>query len=294
MKPLFANGAALLAALTWGLGGVPQKTVLDHLDPVTVTGLTCLLGAIVIWPLARREWRAARGRDRPGLAQICAVALPFSAGVLLSQIGYGLTSVTNAGFFTNTAAVITPFAAWLLYRSRPNVWIFPASALTGVGLLMMGGGVTAMAAGDLVCLGAAVAFSLWILNLGSHVGHFCNPKVITCGQLLVAGVGCTMLGLLLHGFPTEAQLLSALPELLVIGVLSKGLAFLLNSAAQQYVHPAAIAVLISTEAVFGSFLAVVLIGETLAPMQVMGALLVIAGVFVVAILHVEKNPAVAC
>lgn len=114
MKPLFANGAALLAALTWGVSGVPQKTVLDHLDPFTVTGLTCILGAPVIWPLARRELRATAGQARPTLADIMAVALPFTVGVTFSQIGYGVTSVTNAGFFTNTAAVITPFAAVLI------------------------------------------------------------------------------------------------------------------------------------------------------------------------------------
>lgn len=289
MKPLFANGAALLAALTWGISGVPQKTVLQHLDPISVTGLTCLLGFIVVYPLARREYRVNGSRDIPQFAQIMTVALPFTIGVTLSQIGYGLTSVTNAGFFTNTAAVITPFAAWVVQRRRPNSWIFPASALTGMGLLLMGGGVTALTAGDLVCLCAAIAFSLWLLALGDHVGRFRNPKIITCAQLLVAGACCTMLGPLTYGMPTAAQISAALPELLVIGMLSKGAAFLLNSSAQQHVHPAAIAILISTEAVFGSAIAVLWINETLSLMQVAGAVLVVCGVFLVCLLQIANT-----
>lgn len=288
MKPFLANGIALLAALTWGIGGVPQKTVLEHLDPFTVTAITCLIGALVVLPFAQQQEHGTA--SKPPLREIFVVALPFSLGVSLSQIGYGLTSVTNAGFFGNTAAVITPFAAWVLHRQRPRSWIFMASVLAAGGLILMsGGGLTTPSAGDALCLLAALAFSIWIVMLGDHVAHYRNPGTITCWQLAFCGGGCMALGLLWHGLPSASQLVAALPELLVIGVLSKGLAFCLSAAAQQHIHPSSAAILISAEAVFGSLFAVLLINESLSLWQALGALLVIMGIVLVSTL---QDPAV--
>jgi drug/metabolite transporter (DMT)-like permease len=273
-----------------GAGGVPQKTILAHLDPFTVTGLTCLIGALVILPMARREGRT-RDRTGPGMAAILAVALPFTIGVTLAQVGYGLTSVTNAGFFTNTAAVLTPFAAWVLHRHRPQTPIFLASGVTCFGLFLMGGGIGEPAAGDAVCFLAAVAFLVWMVALGDHVVRFGNPNGITCLQLAVAGAVSMALGVGVHGVPASVDLLAALPELLMIGVLSKGLAYCLNSAAQQHLHPASIAVLVSAEAVFGSLFAVVLINERLSAMQAAGASLVICGIIAVARMQMPAHAA---
>lgn len=286
MKPIIATGIALLAALIWGASGVPQKTVLEHLDAFTVTGLTCLLGAIVIFPLARREARQNPTQGRPGVGSTFLVAIPFAVAVTLSQIGYGYTSVTNAGFFVNTAAVITPFIAWALHKRRPRLWIFPASALTVTGLAMMGGSLRTLALGDALCLASAFAFSFWMVLLGDHVTRHGNPNYITYHQLLVCSAGSLLLGLLLHGLPTPAQLLHALPELLIIGILAKGVAFCLNASAQQHVHPAGIAVIVSAEAVFGSLFAVILINESLSLNQAIGAILVTAGIFLVILVQI--------
>ena len=55
LTPHRASALALLAAFAWGSGNVAQKTILEHLDGYAAAGLTSLLGALVLWPMTRRE-----------------------------------------------------------------------------------------------------------------------------------------------------------------------------------------------------------------------------------------------
>ena len=51
MSRLHANLLLLFAAALWGFGNVPQKTVLDHLDPLSAVGMRCLIGGLLVLPL---------------------------------------------------------------------------------------------------------------------------------------------------------------------------------------------------------------------------------------------------
>lgn len=53
-----ATALALLAALAWGSGNVAQKAIFDHLDGWAATGVTSLVGAMVLLPLAMRQDRS--------------------------------------------------------------------------------------------------------------------------------------------------------------------------------------------------------------------------------------------
>jgi drug/metabolite transporter (DMT)-like permease len=284
MGPIFAPLMALLAALAWGIGGVSQKTVLTHLDTFTTTGIASLLGALVLLPVARREALRKISVERPKTKTILTIALLFSAATVLEQAGYGTTSVANAGFFVNASAVITPFAAWAMVRQRPPLWIYPASSCALAGMcLMSGAGFTAFNSGDLVCLASAVAFSAWMIVMGEHVTLHRDPVGITCSQLAFCGFTCLVLGFLFHGLPSSSSFAKALPDLLIVGIIAKALAFCLCAAVQQRVSAGVMAVLASADAVFGAFFAMLLIHEIMTQGQIAGALLVSVGIAIVSL-----------
>ena len=136
MTRLTASCALLLAALCWGAGNVANKTVLQHLDPLTVMSLRCLLAAIVICPFALPDLRPdlrrgpAQAADRDWIKSAVLLSLPFAAALLLQQWAYGLTSVTNAGFLVNTATVMIPVLTWLAYGQRVGLAVAFAAPLT--------------------------------------------------------------------------------------------------------------------------------------------------------------------
>ncbi len=285
MTPAHANGLALLAALAWGLGNVSQKTILVHMDGFSATGLCCLIGAAVLWPLARREARAVLPSDAGSLGLALKVAAAFGVAATLMQFGYGHTSVTNAGFMANTSAVITPAIAWTCFRQRLPLLIWPACLCSLLGIFLMAGSSwTGLAFGDVLCLLSAICFSCWSLLLGQHVMRYRRPNRLTMVQLLLCGVACMMLSALTYGLPGPHAIVAALPELIVLGLLSKGLAYVLNAVAQQYITATCASVFMSAEAVFGGAAAMILLGETLSPERAVGACFIIAGVVIISCL----------
>ncbi|TIL78866.1 MAG: EamA/RhaT family transporter, partial [Mesorhizobium sp.] len=61
MSKVQANCLLLLAAAFWGFGNVAQKTVLDHLDPLSAVGMRCLIAGLMAAPLTGLEWGTKSG-----------------------------------------------------------------------------------------------------------------------------------------------------------------------------------------------------------------------------------------
>ncbi|MCX7287576.1 MAG: DMT family transporter [Rhodobacterales bacterium] len=283
MRPNQAITVALLAALAWGIGNVAQKTIFEHLDGWAATGITSIVGAAVLLPLARREDGASRIPARGSWGLLAALSLVFTVASTLMQFSYGLTTVTNAGFLTNTSAVLTPILAWACFRQHPALAIWPASLLALLGIFLMAGArLGNLSPGDLLALSSAVAYAFWTLMVGIYVMRTRRPILMTAVQLAVCGTLCTGIGAALNGPPTVADLVAALPEILFIGLVSKGLAFMLMAVSQQHISATSIGVIVSAEAVFGAMIAAVLLGETMDVPRGIGSLCIILGVVIAA------------
>jgi drug/metabolite transporter (DMT)-like permease len=110
---------------------------------------------------------------------------------------------------------------------------------------------------------------------------------MTVVQLAVSGVLCVGFGAAFHGLPTPQALGAALPEILFMGLVSKGLAYVLMAIAQQHISATCVAILVSAEAVFGAAIAAVLLGESLSPTRGLGSLCIILGVIIAARIPAE-------
>ena len=273
---LHGTGLLLLAALAWGTGNVSQKTILDHLDAYAANGITCLIGAAVLYPLARRE-PATQANGSRGLLLL--VALTFTLAATLMQVGYGHTSVTNAGFLVNTSAVLTPVIGWVLYRQRPPLLIWPASlcALSGV-YLMGGGALSQLAYGDVLALASGLVFAVWNLLVAQYVTRYHRPGFMTVMQLLCCGVVCLGISVFANGLPQPTAFWAALPEIVMLGVVSKGFAYALMALGMRFVSASAGAILVSTESIFGAACAALFLAERAGYAQVIGGVFIIFGV----------------
>ncbi len=283
MTPFRANSLALIAALAWGSGNVSQKTILEHVDGFAASGITALIGAAILAPLAWREAKGPLPSAKGSLPLLFAVSMLFTFAATVMQFGYGLTTVTNVGFLVNTAAVLTPILSWACFRLRPPAAIWPASFLALVGVfLMAGASFSDLSSGDLLALLSAAAFAIWTLVVADYVMRYRRPILMTVVQLALCGVLCTSFGAIVHGLPSYSMLIAALPEILFLGVVSKGLAYVLMAIAQQHISATCVAVLVSAEAVFGAIIAALVLGETLGPQRGLGGLCIILGVIIAA------------
>jgi len=280
MSRLRANLLLLLAAVLWGIGNIAHKTILDHLDAISVVGLTCLIGGLLTLPFIRAEITAYPG---PGWSRsVVRVSALFALGVVLQQIAFVSASVTNASFLISTTTVLTPLFAWFMVRERPGPGVIVATGMTLTGSFLLSGGLSGTAGiGDAIALLAAAAFALWTVELGRHVKSFRRPFTTATAQFL--GTALLVLPLsLARGDIHLPAVVAAWPELLMLGVFSTAVAFCLQTHAQRYTTANHAAVIVSSECVFAAIAAAAWLGERLPPQGVAGASIVLAGVLLVA------------
>ncbi|WP_292094433.1 DMT family transporter, partial [Mesorhizobium sp.] len=218
MSKLQANCLLLLAAAFWGFGNVAQKTVLDHLDPLSAVGMRCLIAGLMAVPLTMLEWG---GKFGPGYwMSLIKVSILFSISIIIQQVSYLDTSVTNASFLVSTATVMTPLAAWFLVGERPTAIGGLAAAMTLAGVLLLSGGLTAsFSQGDLAAILSAACCALWMVELGRHMQTHGAPVATAAAQFLGAAVITLPLGFL-QGNLSLAAISDAGPELAVLGIFS--------------------------------------------------------------------------
>ena len=256
LSPARANLLLVLAALFWGLGGVPQKTVLEHLDPLTAAGLRGVLGAALLLPFALRgPWVAPR--DPGGLAR---VALWFSAALMLQQAAYRDATVTNATFLVAAGVILTPSLVWLLHGERPEPSLAIGASLTVLGLALMIGGSGTVATGDLLALASAVAYVMRAIALVRHLRAGGSVIVAITVQFAATGLLALPAGLWL-GNPSSEAIWAAAPDLLILAAFPMALAFIFQALALQAVGASHAALMVSFQSIAGALGAVLLLGE---------------------------------
>lgn len=276
-----ANRLMILAAALWGLGNVAQQTVLEHIGPFMAVGLRCLIAALVMLPFLRpKPCLAAIARNSDKTLALYTI-LAFVAALTFGQAGYGLTSVTNGGFIVNTTTVVTPILAWALLSQTPHgvVWLSAIVILTGAAL-MSGGSLQGFNLGDALCLCSAVCYGFWMIFLGEFAQRCDDTVTLTFLQFCCTGLICLTLGWGLES-ATLSNIISAIPELLLLGIFSTAGAYLLQSIAQKHTSASEAAVIGSGEAVVGAALAYLILGENLTRLSAVGAAMVFAGIVLV-------------
>jgi drug/metabolite transporter (DMT)-like permease len=278
MTKLQANMLLMLAAAFWGFGNVAQKTVLNHLDPFSAVGLRCLIAGLLVAPLALAY---RRPRAKGFWLSLARVSVLFSISITLQQYAYLETSVTNASFLVNTAAVMTPLAGWLLLGERPTSLVVFAACATLLGVLLIAGDLSSASRGDIVALASATCYALWMVELGRHMQTHGDALSAAAAQFVLASMLALPIGAHIGGLSVSAAMQAA-PELLVLGVFSTAAAYGIQTVAQRFTSASYAAVIVSAESVFGATGAALLLGERLSMSAGLGALIVLAATLLLA------------
>jgi drug/metabolite transporter (DMT)-like permease len=296
MSRLRADLLLVLVALIWGFAFVAQKDALAYIGPFTFVAARFAISTIIVFPLAVRERRRAQTRPvqlftpatTPELLLLC---LAFFIAVTLQQVGLVQTSVTNAGFLTGLYVVFVPVICWAVYRQKPPLLIFPAAALSVLGVWLLSGGGAQnhiqINRGDLLVLLCALAFAWQITLIGRIMRRSPAPFRLSCLQY-----GAVTLLALVAALATEhpdlKSVLAASYPIIYAGVLSGGVAYTLQTVAQQYTPSSNSAIIMSAEAVFAAFAGALLTSDHLSPAGWTGC-----GFILSAILLVEFGPRLA-
>lgn len=274
----------VLLSSIWGASFLFIEVGLEVLTPPQVAFARVGLGAVTLLLVV------VVGRDRlprsPALWGHLAVVALFMNVIPFTLIAFAQTRVTSitAGLWNATTPLLTMLVALLvLPEERPT----PRRV---AGLLLGFGGVLVLLApwsgvegsqlvGQLAVLGAALCYGLGFPYSRRFAIGRAEPAVlaagqVTCGALLLAPVAL-LTGPLPSSLPLDVVL-----AMLALGGLGTGVAYILNYRVIRAAGATVAASVTYLVPVWATVLGVVVLGESVAWNQPLGAAVVIAGVVI--------------
>ncbi len=290
-----ADLALLLVTLIWGGTFVMVK---DAIATYPVFGFialrfgiaAALLVPVVLW----RRMRAAPVSPASPAAGVRATQFaPFLLGLALFA-GYGfqtaglnLTTPAKAGFITGLSVVLVPMGSALLLRQTPSraAWWGVGMATVGLALLSLNASL-GVSFGDLLVMCCAVAFAVHIL-LTAHFAPGHDPLTLLFGQVLTVALLSALVSLIFEQRPPLTG--SVLFAAAFTGLFATLMAFGIQMLAQRYTTATHTALIFAAEPVFAALFSFLLIGELLGPRQILGCVLILAGMVVAEVLPLGRR-----
>ena len=282
-KAMQANLMMLLAASIWGFAFVAQRVGMETMGPHWFNSLRCFIGVVALTPVViwRDRCQAKSATESPKSSVKTLLMGGAVAGFLLfigatfQQVGLQYTTAGKAGFITGMYIFFVPLIG-LFFRMKTGLgtWLGALIALWGLYLLSINEDFT-LSKGDTLQLICAVAFAGHVLMIGYLASRMDTVK-LSLVQFFVAGLLAMILALYSEQL-TWGMVTSTAVPLLFAGVMSTGIAYTLQTIAQQHAHPSHAAIILSSEGVFAVIGGFLLLNEVLPVQGLLGCGLILAG-----------------
>jgi DME family drug/metabolite transporter len=213
-----------------------------------------------------------------------AYQLFFFAGV--SRAGVALGTLVAVG----SAPLFAGLVGWVVLRHRPSLgWLVATLVcLVGLGLLTAPGLTGGSATGFALALGAGLCIAGYNVAARIQLDRGVGALEVPTGSFVLGGA--LLLPLLLTQPLAWISTPSGAAMALYLGVATMGLANVLLTRGMRTLTPGPATTLMLTDPVVATVLGVVVLGETLAVVEVIGVLVILAGLFLQGVLASRSAP----
>ena len=287
--------SALLCTFIWGTTFIAQDTGMDNIGPYVFNSVRFFVGFIALIPfylfLEKKNTIKIITKNKKRF-----LILSFSIGVFLffasvfQQVALLYTDVANAAFFTIFYVPMVPIIVFFLFKKKIHWSVWPSVVLCVIGgYFLTNFQDTTVRLGDTLVIICALFWSLHIIFIGIIIEEFNAPILIGLIQTFVVSVCSLIPGLIFEEF-ILVDILSQKIQILYAGVLSGGIAFVLQIYAQKNIQPAPSAIIFSLEGVFATAAAWIILSQILNFNNILGCTFILIGVLISQLVpEIKKN-----
>ena len=284
-KQFQADMMLILVTLCWGISYYLMDVALSDMDPFTLNAHR-ILGAFAVAALL--SWKKLLNVNKTTLKYSVLVGVALVFVYIGATFGVKYTTLSNSGFLCALTVIFTPIIGFIFLRQRLSrkMLIAVLMCFVGIAFLTLKDDFSINMAnlkGDLLCTMCGVAYAIDLLLTEKAVAHEeVDAFQLGVFQLGVTGVCNLILAFLVETphFPTEPSIWGAVAFL---SIFCTGVAFIVQPIAQQYTSASHTGVIFALEPVFAGIVAFVLVGEVLTAKAYLGAVLMVASIFVMEI-----------
>jgi len=277
--------SALLCTLIWGTTFIAQDTGMEFIGPYVFNAVRFFVGFLALIPfyliLEKKNTATIISKNRSKfiyLAILIGIFLFLASA--LQQVALLYTDVANAAFFTIFYVPMVPIIVFFLFKKIIHWSVWPAVILCVIGGYFLTNFQDAtVRLGDSLVLIGALFWSLHIIFIGIIVEEFNVPILIGLVQTLIVSICSLILALFYEEF-ILVNILNQKIQILYAGVLSGGIAFVLQIYAQRNIKPAPSAIIFSLEGVFATVAAWIILSQVLNFNNILGCSFILIGVLI--------------
>jgi len=281
-KNIFSLICAILTSILWGSAFVAQDMGMDFIGPHTFNVGRFLVGFLTLLPFFLFfEFKKIKKKNidnKKVVFYLLLLGFILGVGQALQQISLIYTDVANTGVFTVMYVLIVPFISYFIFSKKIHWSVWPAVALCVIGgLLLSELKNISVRYGDMLGILSAFCWAFHIIYIRKTVDFFNFPIAIAMSQCFVAFL-FTILPMVIYENPLLTNIFKDSYEILYVGILSSGLAFLLQTYTLQNLTPAPAAIIFSLEGVFAAVFAWLILDQFLNELKILGIFLILFAV----------------
>ena len=281
-RKIFSLVCAVSCSLIWGTAFVAQDMGMDYIGPYTFSAVRLLLGFFTLLPFFFIfEFKKVKGTKlslEKIFLYIFFLGFFLAGGNILQQISLLYTDVANSAVFTVLYVVIVPIIAYFLFSKKIHNSVWPSVLMCLVGGLFLSElGNLRVRFGDSLVVVGAFFWAFHIVLISKFLKIFNYPITIATFQCLSASL-ISFIPAFSSEFISLKLISMETTELIYAGVLSSGIAFMLQVFGQQNLSPAPVAIIFSLEGVFGSIAAWVVLDQYLNEFKIFGIIIILSAV----------------
>lgn len=247
-----------------------------------------LIPAVVLLPTFR--WDRDKAPISPRTVLIIAVGgVFFALDLAMYNTAILKTSAANATLLGNNSPIVVGLLSWLVFSRRPSnyFWLGLLLAVSGTLVIVWHdlGHYSRLGIGDLLSIGAAVCFAVYLLateQVRAHIGTLAFLRLAILFSMIALLVLNLAMGISLR-VPTTRDWLA----LLGLGLVSQLGGYLALTYALGHLPATITSISLLIQVPLTALLAAVLLHESVAPVQIVGGLLTLAGI---ALAHRQTHP----
>ena len=292
------------AALIWGLAFVAQSGLADKVPPFMCNALRSIIAAVfllIFWFFTNRSkkvsfFEAGKLKEYSLGGLICGICLAIS--VNFQQFGIsayesqGANSEARAGFLTVLYVIMVPLiSVFMKKKISLSGWLGVIIALLGIYMLCFSDGISGVYLGDLLVLFCSFTFSLHIIAVDKYVGIIGGVKLSEMQFFVCAVISFIMSAIFESSAVTATGIVSALPQVLYLGIMSSGIAYTLQVVGQKFAEPTIASISMSLESVFAALGGWIISKNALSMRELIGCSLVFVAIIVAQLPDFKKSSA---
>ena len=277
--------SALICTIIWGTTFIAQDTGMRVIGPYVFNGVRFFVGFLVLIPFyllleKKNTYKEVSKNKNKFIYLSILIGLFLFLGTVFQQVALLYTDVANAAFFTIFYVPMVPIIVFFLFKKNIHWSVWPSVILCVIGgYLLTNFHDATVRLGDTLVIIGAIFWSLHIIFIGKIIEEFDAPILIGLIQTIIVSTCSIILALIFEDFIIK-NILDQKVQILYAGILSGGIAFVLQIYAQKNISPAPAAIIFSLEGVFATIAAWIILSQILNINNILGCCFILVGVLI--------------